>query len=430
MPIYSWLTKSESIASLAGRQSGSVFWTDNERWIYLSEALRAFNGLTMQWNADLVIPNADGDWINTGTLAGSPRLRTVTDQELYSEMCYMLLEPQLVAGAWAGSSQFSLQSLQYALQKRTQEVIQATASNIGLLSLIPTTPGTRRNLLGDTCLQPRRIRFLPAEGFGNPMSLSREDTDAFNWFEPGYLQTDATPQSWSMVSEPPLSFDVDFAPNVPGNYEVIALQSGPTFAPPAASLLGVPDDWAWVPMYGALSDLLSHEPEATDRARSSYCLQRYTMGIQMMLDSNWLLQATINGVNADTPSLAEMDDYTTEWQEVSGNLPQVVQGGMDFCAPVPGTDQAVGLTLLGNAPLLDSTGTYVQVSRDDFEAVLNYAHHISLLKMGNKEFSDTMPLFKDFMRSAAAYNNRISNYAIFPDLLRQEGQRQDLVEAR
>ena len=143
MATYSWLTKTAAVEALQGRLKSTTFWTTAELWVILTEALRHWNGLTEQWNQPFNINNANGQWINTGTLAGSPRLRSVTDQYLYGQMCSMLLEPQLSGGAWAGTKQFTLANLQYSLQKRTQEVIQATSCNIAQLSPIDATPGVR-----------------------------------------------------------------------------------------------------------------------------------------------------------------------------------------------------------------------------------------------------------------------------------------------
>ena len=120
MATFSWLTKANAITALQSRLNSSVFWSSDESWQYICEGLRHWNGLTEQWNSSLPINDANGPWINTGTLSGSPRLRSVTDMNLYSQMCYMLLEPQLSSGAWAGTNQFTLANLQENLQKRVQ----------------------------------------------------------------------------------------------------------------------------------------------------------------------------------------------------------------------------------------------------------------------------------------------------------------------
>lgn len=485
MATFTWLTKNSAIDALQGRLNNSGFWSAAECWVYLSESLRFWNALTEQWNADLVIPTANGQWINTGTLAGSPRLRTVTDQNIYSQMLTMLLEPQLSGGlTWNGTSQFTLANLQYSLQKRVQEVIQATSCNVAQLGPLNATIGQRRYALTDTILEQRRTRFMAvmanttgtastgsfsiivgsssgiAQGqvitgagiqagtfatgvngltvsislpttaplsslqFIQPVTLTREDTQSFQSFEPSYLQTYGLPQSWSVASEPPLGFDVDLAPNVPGTFDILALNAAATFAPPAGSLLGIPDDWSWLPMYGALADLMNIESESTDRQRADYCLQRYTQGLEIMRQSNWLLKTTINGAVSKPTALAEMDGWSTGWQESMWSLPSIVEAGIDMLAPVPGVGLSVGVTLLGNAPLLDTTGVYCQVSRDDFEAVLNYAQHIACFKQGGQEFADTTPLYKDFIRAAGERNRRWMSYGIYTDILKQQGQLQ------
>lgn len=494
MAIYSWLTISEAIAALQARlkNTASGFWTDAECQIYLWESLRHFNGLCEQWNQTFNIPNANGQWINTGTLTGSPRLRSVTDQDLYGQMCSMLLEPQLVAGAWAGTNQFTLQNLQWSLQKRVQEVIQQTSCNIAQLSPINATPGVRNGyVLADTVLEPRRNRFLalmaqttgtassgassvtvgspagivegrvisgtgiqtgtfvtavtgtsiglslPTSGavsgnvqFFQPYLLTREDVLSFQSFEPQYLQTVGFPQSWAVASEPPLSFDVDIAPATPGYFDLLALNAAATFAPPAATLLGVPDDWSMVPMYGALADVLGQEAESTDRQRAAYCLERYTEMLEMMKQSNWLTQTLINEAVSRPVALADMDGLAVNWQTSQENLPAVIEAGPDFIAPVPGSGNLLSVNLVGNAPLLDSTNTYVQVAQDDWDAVLNYSHHTATFKCGGAEFQATLPMLKSFYQFCADRNKRWLKSGLFVRYLRSEGRKEDVANPR
>jgi hypothetical protein len=426
MPIFTWITAQQAISALQSRLQNTSFWTTAECQVYLSEALRLWNSLTETWNTDFAFSATGSAWANLGTLAGSPRLRTVTDAYLYTQMQLMLLEPPTSAGAWTGTKQFDLASMQYALDKRRNEVIQASGCNLVNLAPLPSTPNQRRVVLPDTVLEPRRLRFVPATGFGNPMTLTREDTQAFQYFNPSYLQETGTPSSWSVPSEPPLAFDVDIAPNVPGAYDMIALQSGPAFTPPAATLLGVPDDWSWIPMYGALADLLGSESERTDHERAAYCLRRFTDGLKIMQNSNWLVQANINGVPVDTPSLFEHDSYSVEWQNDANAWPAVVQAGMDLVAACPGTAQSVGVTLVGNAPIPASLGEYVQVSRDVFDVVLGYAQRLASFKEGGQEFMATEVLEKDFYRAAQETNKRLMALGLFTDILHTAGKREDV----
>jgi len=427
MPAFTWLTQNMAIAALQGRLQNSTFWTSAECAIYLNEALRLWNALTEQWNSDFVFP-ASG-WTNLGTAAGSPRLRSVTDTSLYTQMEYMLLEPP-TGGTWTGTNQFNISSFSNTLQKRRDEVIQASGCNWVQLEPLPITPGGRRNLLPDTILEPHRARIIPLRSpvdYGPPLTMTREDTQAFQYFEPDYLQTFAIPQSWSVPSEPPLSFDVDNAPNFPGTYDMIGIQSGPAFAPPDDSLLGVPDDWSFIPMYGALADLLGSESERSDKSRADYCLKKFTFLLSAMKQSNWLVQGAINNIAVDTPALFEKDTYAPEWESDPNAWPSVVQAGMDFVYPV---GQSAKLTLVGNAPLPQTGSDFVQVSRDVFDVILSYAQRLAMFKEAGEEFMSAQSLEDDFFRAAQETNKRLLNIGIFTDILKTEGQRENEVVPR
>lgn len=411
-----------------------LFWTDAELGLYICEALRTWNALTETWNADFVFPsNSAAVWYNTGTMPGSPRLRTLQDLDLYTIMQYHLLEQPSGGGPWTGTSQFSLADLQGALQRRRDEVIQVSGCNLSLVGPYASTPNTSQIILTDNTLQPWRVRFLPdssAVPFGPPVTLTREDRRAWDAFEPDHFQQDGTPGSWSVTTGPPLSLDVDISPTPPGTYELISLLSGQVFAPPVGTLLNVPDDWAWVCKWGALSDLLSRESEATDRPRAAFCLQRYMSGLQAMKASNWLVCAQLNNVPVDTPSLSEMDMYSPEWQE-NETWPTLVVAGIDYIAPVP-VRQTLGVevTVTGNAPVPVLDSDFVQVSRDVFDSILAYAQVLAAFKEGGQEFEDTLQLLEEFAIAAEQTNKRIANMGLFSDVLKAQGKRQDINVSR
>lgn len=430
MPLrYSWLTFGQAKTALAQRLANVSFWTDAERGVYLTESLRTWNAFTEQWLVDYKMTATPSQvWYNLGTFPGSPRFRTVTDVDLYTTMQYHLLEPP-TGGVWTGTTQFALTDLRQALQRRCQEVIQSTGCNLSNFT-VPSVTNTFRTEFPDDTLEPRRIRFIPASSDYPPVTFTREDTQAFDFFEPDHWQTNDMPQSWSIASEPPLAMDVDVAPSVNGYYDVVALVSGPAFNPPASSLLGMPDDWSWVAKWGAMADLLSRESEATDRNRANYCLRRYTEGIEIMNASGWLRYANQGTVPCDTPSMDEADNYTNpDWQENPNAWPAVVNAGMDFIAvcPVVTSDTlGVGFSILGNMPIPTDDGEFMQISRDAWDVVLGYAQRLAAFKQGGDEFASTENLEKDFYRFAAATNSRLAKIGIFNDVLREQGRRQDV----
>src|SRR5208337_4098747 len=453
MPLYTWLTFATARQQLASRlaDSGNVFWTDAENGIYLQQALRMFNALTFTWKTDFTY-NSTNLWNSLGTLTGSPRLRTLTDTYCYTQMEYMLLEPPS-GGVWTGTSQFGIGDLAQALQRRRDEMLQVSNCNQSLMTGIALTPNTRRTTLNDTVIDVERVRYLPLEAtttgsalagastitvgsvtgtavgqlvtgagiayptsvtgigvgtigisqpaggavsgnlqFFAPNTLYRDDTVAQEFYEaPLYQQPSGTPQTFSLSSEPPLSWDVDIPPNQPGNYEAVALESGAAFSPPAPTLLGIPDDFAWVAEWGALADLLGRESEATDRERAAYCLRRYQDGLNLLLKTPWVMLAKVNGAACDTPAIAAMDRYSPEWDAAPASFgPCVVLGGIDFLAAPTGS--GIGVSVLGNAPVPTLDADYVQVSRSNWDTVLDLAQVFATFKQGGAEFQQALEL--------------------------------------
>ena len=445
---YEWLTLAQAISQLGQRlnitPSATSFWTISELEIYLFRALQQFNSLAWQWRQDFTFtsPNV---WNSLGSLPDSPRLRTITDVDCYTEMEYMLLEPP-TGGVWSGTIQFSISDLSQALQRRRDEMIQISNCNQLLLTGIPLTPNTIRTQLPDTVIDVERVRYIPtatavpsgygyggygAGGYGgtyaiyNPTTLYRDDTVAQEFYEtPLYQQDSGTPQTFSLSSEPPLSWQVDIPPNLPGTYEAVVLQSGAPFNPPTPTLIGIPNDFAYVLECGALADLLGRESEATDRERAAYCLKRYQDGLQLLLKTPWIELGKVNGQAVSVDSIVSLDRYDPNWDSnPAGFGPVIVAGGIDTVAAPVG--QGIGVTVLGNAPFLDSSNTYVQVSRSDFDAVLDFAQARACFKMGGGEWKQALELEARAIQACAAENSRLRSQGMFADILDQRGQVQE-----
>src|SRR5512146_873757 len=97
---FTWINWQNAKAALAARLAMTnpavQFWTDAELAAMLTEALRAWNALTAQWNVTFDIgpfltPNQV--WTPLAAINSSyPRFQTVTDQQVFTEMGYHLLE--------------------------------------------------------------------------------------------------------------------------------------------------------------------------------------------------------------------------------------------------------------------------------------------------------------------------------------------------
>jgi len=449
---FTWLTLTQAIAQLAQRLNdpANQFWSQQELSIYISTALKMFNSLTWTWRRDFQFVNSSNPpnvWTQLGSLAGSPRLRTTTDTEVYTELELMLLEPPS-GGTWTGTTQFQITDLSQALQRRRDEVLQITNCNQSLMAGIALTPNTIRTLLPDTVIDVERVRYLfkvsgmqfgygqgpygGPPGFGGggtitnvAVTLSRDDTVANEFYEsPLYQLPAGIPNTFSLSSEPPLSWDVDIPPALPGTYEAVVLQSGAPFNPPTPTLLNIPDDFAYVLQWGALADLLGRESEATDRERAAYCAKRYQDGLQLMLKTPWIELGKVNGQAVSIDSIYAADRYDPNWDsDPTGFGPVIVAGGIDLIAsPV---NSSTGCTLLGNAPITDTSGVYLQVSRSNWDTVLDIAQSRSLFKIAGAEWQAGLELEKRAILACAAENSRLRSMGCFSDILVERGGQQE-----
>jgi hypothetical protein len=457
MPAYSWVTFGQTKTDLAARlqDPNMVYWVDDELGRYIIEALRTWNSLVNVWWTDFdlsgILENGT-IWYGLDAIPTYPRVRTVTDQELEILMAYHLIEPfgfgfggfgynfgfNFGIGFSNGTGMWSINDFSQALQRRRDEIIQLTAANIVEITL-PGLPNVREYSLPDTVLSPLRSRWIPSSG--SPNVLWRNDDLAEQYFAAGYLQRDpgtgqspATgPKQYGVISGPPQGFTVDYPPLLPGTFDLLVNLSGPVLSPPNATVLGLPNDMCWIAKWGALSDLLGMESEVTDPFRADYCLQRYRDGITLMQACKWLGLATINGVAVETASVSEMDDYSVNWDSNSNAPVCVVTAGMDFLAvcPVPGaTTPGATIRVVGNAPVPVFDTDFVQVSRDTYDVILDYAQHLADFKMAGSDFGQSKELAKNFFLRALSENSRLKQLGLFRDLLLTEGARQEEKDPR
>jgi hypothetical protein len=426
---YSWLTFAQGKNQLSARlaDSGASYWVEPELSLYILEALQVWNALTFTWKTTFtfsLVAAGEVSWLSLGAMSGSPRLRTQTDTTLFTLMEYHLLEPPS-GSVWSGTSQFTIADLSLALQRCRDEAIQISNCNQTQINAVSTTPGNAFITLPDDVLDVARARWLPLNL--DAVTLLRGDTTTWNYYESGFLQSiPANPTQYNVASTAPLSLQVDIPPVDEGAYDLICLLAGPPLDPPATTVLNVPNDLAWVLKWGALADLLGRESEATDLHRAQFCSQAYTDGLKLLTRSPWVMQASINNVTASFVSMSEMDQYAPEWDSAGPDYATVVLGGTDFLTVVPDPNGplSVSLTVLGNAPLPANDDDFVQVSRDAWDSVLDYAQFLAMFKQGGAEFSGAMPLMQSFIAAAKVMNSRLDKLGLYANEYNFEGGRQ------
>ena len=435
---YSYLTLAQLRAALMLRLQdvGNVNVPVAEANIYIVEALRVLCAQTQAPGiVDYTFDFNPGDTWKTLNVAGSPRQRTVTDTQIYTQIEAMLYEP-MSGGTWTGTNQFNITQIANSLQYRRDELLLTSGANtVNLLQSSPVLSTT--TILPDLTLDLQRVRWLPSDQtFELPYALGREDVttrDAFGVLLP--IQPGA-PESWMITANSPLAFDVSCPPNQPGTWDMLVPFAGLPFAPPASTLVGIPDDWTPALVYGVLADVLANSPEGRDETRAKYCLQRYEQFKKAMVKLPWLLEASIGSIPVDTPSFKEMDAYAQNWEQTwPAGDPQIVVGGVDLVslAPnIPGDGAIVSsvLTVVGNAPIPASDASLIQLDRAGVDAVLNYSQHVASFKQQGKDFLNTLPLFQQFEEYCRLKNRQYAALGIFrPDVIEQ-GNRGEKLDPR
>ena len=138
----------------------------------------------------------------------------------------------------------------------------------------------------------------------------------------------------------------------------------------------------------------------------------------------WIELGKVNGEAVTIDSIVSMDRYSPEWDSnPAGFGPVIVSGGVDFIAAPVGS--GVGVTVLANAPYLDSTNTYVQVSRSDWDTVLDLCQSRCLFKLGGGEWKAGLELELRAIQACAAENSRLQSMGAFSDILVERAQTQE-----
>lgn len=448
---YALLGDAVNALNLRLNDPGFVHWTQAELILYINEALRVWNCLTNQWAQDwnATYDNTALAWQSTanpgnldnpliGANPTSPRDQQLTDTYCYTLAQYHLLEPP-TGGLWTGTSQFQISDFSQALQRRRDYVLQMAACNIAPIAPITLPPGQNRIFLPDVATQSvldvRRVRFIPTSG--SPTTLYRDDGLAMEYFAPFFPITNAIPTTWDVIAGPPLALTFDAAPSTPNTLDILSIISAGTISPPSPDSLYIPDDYYWVLKFGMMADVLRKESESTDLARAAYCEQRFIEGLRMMMEMPWLLQARINGVPVDTPSVIDADAFDNEWQSNPNAQPGIVVGGIDLFAVSPqpsflpsGTQVSVTLTLIGSTPITSDTTKPIQVSRDVLNLILDEAEHLAQFKHGGSEFSNSLTLHQNFIRAAVKTNSRLMESGIFASTLRPVDSKLTAIDPR
>lgn len=408
---YATTTLSDAVAALLQRldDSGGMRWTVAEARRYLVLALQTWASLTGRYRAQGVFTaTAAAPFYDLPTVLPTLRAQTTTDLDALTTIEYMLLEPPTPT-VWTGSNQYVLADLLGALQRRRDQFLTETASVLTRQQLTIAPPPDGRIPLPEYISAVRRAAWSLVNGTGTITSttpLLRDDVWGFNNYRTSWpQQTGRPPRAYSIAEPPPLIMQVVDPPLDTGVLDLCTVNTGAVLGTDSTNgtPLGIPNDWVWVVIFGALADLLSKDGLALDPARADYCEQRWRQGIDLAAKASVAWAARIGNQIVPVRSVSDADVYARTWQTGTGVPTQVLTLGQTLVAlaPVPATSAyAVTLDVVRNFPIPTTLGSYLQIDQADLDVVLDYAQHLALFKEGAAQLTATQTLLDRFLRMA------------------------------
>lgn len=405
---YALTTFGQLITQLSLRLSDPnyVFWNKTELQAYLTEALRTWQAFSQFYSTKSQFSTTAGTFMYD-LYEELPELTpTITDREVIEDIQRFLQEP-VNGTAWTGTEQFTYDQVVQAIANRRDRFMMETGltNSISEVAMSPPTQGVLA--LNNHTIQVRRAMWKNLDGMYSLLWLA--DEYSFLGTNPTWSIDPGLPTDYSTALQQPLSLQVSPPPADLGSVNLITVESGSVLDPAnTATVLGIPDDFVWVVKFGALSDLFSTSGPGSDPARAEYCESRWTDGIQLARITNFVELGQQNGVPSFIDSMEELDNADPSWVSSTPGPPSslVVSGNIAAVSPIPDTGPyslLFDITPKMIIPTKDED--FVQVGQEFIDIILDYAQHLSSIKVGIEEIKSSFLLYKNFATVASVEND-------------------------
>lgn len=273
---------------------------------------------------------------------------------------------------------------------------------------------------------------LPTE-----LALGRVDEWTSQAYSPAAGQNPNVPLTYSVFGTGPLQLRLIPAPLNEGMVDCLFVQAGPqvNLNPFVPVVLQVPDDLSPALKWGVLADMLGTDGPSRDYIRAQYAEQRYSEWVQIASLYPSTLTVDFNDVTGSVGSVFDMDFYNPNWQTQTGSPNFLGMAGRNLACVGPTPDfngpYGIGLWTAANAPVTFSSpalrdASYIQVSRDQIDPVIDYAQHIASFQMGGVEFDGTGRLYENMIACGKMQNRRLSAVSFYRQQMQQPQMTSDL----
>lgn len=429
---YTQVTFQQLVTQFALRlgDSGFKFWLQAEMQSYLIEALRTWTAMSAYLSVNVPVQLSPNQ-VLFDLIDLVPQIApSVTDRDLIAEICQMLQEP-IATTAWVGSEQFNYDQIVTSIQKRLDKFLLETG--IRLTASEQSSSGNPVDL-DDAVIDVRRAMWKDTDGVYSVMW--KADPTQLMSANPSWKNTTSgiyPPTDYTVGLQMPLFLYYTPQPTVPGTIALITVNSRGVLNPAVSpTVLGIPDDLAWVVKFGALADILSVDGPGEDLSRAAYCEARWADGIKLARIVNVVRTAYINGVPAYIDSLSELDQVVPGWVAALAGTPQFIAVDQNILAVSPITDNANPMLTLDITPKfpVPALTDFLQLGKENLDVILDYAEHLAHFKEGTSEITTAMPLYKNMVSLAAMQNDRLRQVVKTFDVMNDKTNREQHVNPR
>lgn len=409
---YTYITFAEMKARLAELLGDptKTFYQDAELGRYIVEALRWW-GLTAQYfreSARLTTVAGQAFYDLTQDVydsTGTTLLQslTATDRELINDMLYNLMEPQITdwAGTWLGSEQFSLEEIRKVVQENRDSLLKFSGCLLYGDDYV-VAGGQQRVFLNENVIQVVRAA-IEEDGGDGPLVMWAVDQNLIQTTTLSSFPEIGRPKSYATSYTPILATDIYPAARTQATMRCSVVRAGADLDPEVIDTpLGFPDDASWLVKYAAIDDLVGGDGLGRAPELSQYAEQRWQRGLQDLMAYQSIVWSTVGGRRVTISSLAELDAQRPTWQQSQGapRSLHLLNWNRFAVNPVPDGAYVIELEIVRKAPIPTADDDYIQVGREQIDALLDYAQHVAMIKCQGVEFSQSMPLLEAAQQNA------------------------------
>lgn len=420
---YSQITLAQLAAQISSEleDSTNVFWSLDEIYRAINEALLYWGALTSYWRARASFTTSPTVSIydlssasSTSSAIAALRTRAYTFGQLANEIQYMLLEP--TGGIAASTSkQFPPSLIGSILRNRRNEFAIDTHTPLTYAPFtISTTPSDGRHDMDDSVAAIMRASWADDTiNVGATGSLKREDAWAADSYNPTWPLLPGVPFSYSTAETRPVQIQF-IPPNAnTGTINLIYVESLNLTITDNTSF-AIPDEFVHALKYGCIYELLSTYNEGFDPIRAQYCLERYNQYLTVAAINRSLLrvQRTAGpGTPLPLDIFSNLDSFRPYWETRQGAYADYAATAFDLLAlsPVAKTPLSINVDVVRTAPLPVLTTDYIQIGREELPYIIDFCRHMLSFKLASAEFLATMPLYDNFLKGAQRQNKQLAD---------------------